>query len=719
MSELYVGRPINRIDGPRKVMGQAKYAAEFPHPDLLEGVVVSSPVTKGRIVRIGTEAARAVPGVVEIVTHENRPSVSSFNKRYEDEVAAPGHHFRPLYDERIRFAGQPVALVVAESFEAARAAALLVEVECEPEAHETDIESKLDEAYVPEKKRSGFEMPKPRGDGERAWAASEVKIDSRYSTPVEHHNPMETHASTVFWNGDGKFTIFDKTQGVVNCQQYLCHVFGLKEDDVRVLSPFVGGAFGSGLRPQYQLVLAMMASMLLERSVRVVLTRQQTFTLGHRPQTLQHVKLGASKDGKLTAICHTAVAETSSYEDYMEVVVNWSGLAYQCSDVHLDYKITRLDLPTPSDMRAPGASLGLYALESAMDELADSLGLDPVTLRMINYAERDQAHADRPFSSKELKECYKQGAERFGWEKRDPRPRSMRRGHKLIGWGMATGIWDAFHQKASARATISADGMLTVATAGSDIGTGTYTILAQVAADAFGHPIERIRVVIGDSQLPPAPVEGGSWLASTLSAAVHAACEKLTETIASRRRKLDLGPETPAHEVVRAAGLEKIEETITTNPQALLKMQFARNTHSAVFVEVAVDEDLGMVEVTRVVSAIAAGRILNPKTARSQIIGGVVWGAGMALHEKSEIDHAYGRFMTHNLADYHIPAMRDIGEIDVLFVKEEDEVVSPLGVKGLGEIGIVGTAAAVANAIFHATGKRVRDLPITPDKLID
>lgn len=742
VNETYVGTPRSRVDGRLKVTGAAQYAAEFTAPDLAHGYVVSGAVAKGRITAIDTAAAEAVPGVLKIYTHENRPRTAWLSSNYQDEVAPPGSPFRPLYDEGIVYSGQPVALVVAETFEAARDAAALVKVSYEAEPHVTDLRRKLDEAYKPPKDRAGIDPPpNSRGDVDTALAAAAFKVEHGYHVAIEHHNPMEPHATTVVWEGDGKITVHDKIQGAQNTQKYITNVFGLSPRDVRVISPFVGGAFGSGLRPQYQLFLAVMASLDLERSVRVVLHRDQMFTFGYRPDTVQTVALGADADGRLRAVRHAAVAGTSTFEDYQEVVVNWSGLAYHCDNVDLSYKLAKIDTYTPADMRAPGAPLGMFALESAMDELAYALKLDPLELRLRNYAESDE-NTNKPYTSKELRAAYRLGAERFGWSRRNPEPRSMREGRELIGWGMATGIWEASMMQTSARAVLTIDGKLEVATATADIGTGTYTILTQLGADALGLRMEDVTARIGDSSLPTSPVEGGSWTAASAGSAVQAACYAVRERLFKYARRLENSPLANADlehvafrngrvellsdpgrfvtiaDAMRAGGVDRIEEEQTAAPDKKVQSSYSAYTHSAVFAEVRVDEELGVVRVTRVVDAVAAGKIINPKTARSQIIGGVVFGIGMAMTEETMPDHKLGRFMNHNLAEYHLPVNADIHEIDVIFVDEQDDKVSPIGVKGLGEIGIVGTAAAIANAVYHATGKRIRDLPITIDKVL-
>lgn len=719
----YIGQPTSRVDGRVKVTGEAKYAAEFNVPNLTYGYVVSSEIAKGKITKIDASDALNLEGVLQVFTHENAPGTAWFDSSYRDETApAAGSPFRPLHSDKIKYSGQPVALVVAETFEIARYAALLVRVEYEREEHVTDLNAKREEAYKP-KTRSGIKPPpKPRGNAEKAFANAATQHEAEYASPVEHHNPIETFATTVVWDSDDKITVYDKTQGALNSHQYVCNVFGYSKDDVRVISPYVGGAFGSGLRPQYQLFLAVMAARELKRSVRVSLTRQQMFTFGHRPNTVQKLALGAAPDGTLEAIIHEALAETSQFEDFTEIVVNWSGMLYQCDNVKLDYKVAKLDLYTPMDMRAPGAVVGVYALECAMDELAYKLGVDPLELRLKNYAERDQ-NEDKPFSSKELRECYRQGAEKFGWAKRNPEPRSMRSGDNLIGWGMATGIWDAQQDKASAKAVLSIDGKLTVSSATADIGTGTYTIMTQIAAETLGLPIDDVTFKLGDSSLPQAPIEGGSWTASSVGSAVKAVCDEVCKKLFKLAQKMDNSPladakledvtfadgyirwsHDPTHavsitEAMRHGEVNSIEEETKSKPDESKQSQYTRNTHSAVFCEVKVDE-LGTIQVTRVVSAIAGGRILNPKTARSQILGAVVWGIGMALEEESVVDQTFGRFMNHNLAEYHVPVNADVHDIDVIFVEENDTIVNPLGAKGLGEIGIVGVAAAIANAVF-------------------
>jgi xanthine dehydrogenase YagR molybdenum-binding subunit len=478
-----------------------------------------------------------------------------------------------------------------------------------------------------------------------------VRHRGEYYVPIEHHNPMELYASTVIFEGDGKLTIYDKTQGVQNVQRYVASVLGMAADDVRVMSPFVGGAFGSGLRPQYQVVLAALAARALKRSVRLVLTRQQMYGLGYRPAMIQQIELGAKPDGTLDAITHEAITVTSQYEKFYRHETAWSGLLYKCANAKYTHKLARLDLATSCDMRGPSAAPGVYALESAMDELAVALKLDPLELRLRCYSDRDQ-HGDRPYSSKGLRDCYRQAAAAFGWDKRSPEPRSMRDGTELVGWGMATGVWEALQVPISVRIALTANGHAEVSCATSDIGTGTYTIMAQVAADMLGLSLDSVTIKLGDSTLPQSPVEGGSWIAASVSNGIVTTADAVREELLRLARQVPNSPlaDTTAGEVALADGklvskrdasravsigeamrhgnVDRIEEERSTTFDH--SDSHAHNTHSAIFAEVKVDEQIGVIRVTRVVSAVAAGRILNTKTANSQIMGGVVWGIGMA-----------------------------------------------------------------------------------------
>jgi xanthine dehydrogenase YagR molybdenum-binding subunit len=521
-------------------------------------------------------------------------------------------------------------------------------------------------------------------------------------------------------------------------RNYLCAVFGMKPEDLRVVSHYMGGGFGSGLRPAFQALLAVLAARALKRSVRLVLTRQQMYAVGYRPATIHHIELGAKASGALDVITHDAISVTSQYEHYYRQETGWSGLLYKSGHAKYAHQVARLDLPTACDMRAPAAATSVYAVESAMDELAVALKLDPVELRLQCYSERDQ-HTDRPYSSKALRDCYRQGAETFGWSKRKPEPRSMRDGSEFVGWGMATGIWEALQVPIAVRIALSANGHAEVSCATSDIGTGTYTIMAQVAADMLGLPLESVTIRLGDSSLPQSPVEGGSWIAASVANGIvttagavrdellrlaqgmpnsplaKAGADDVTLAGGQLRSKKDASRAVSIADAMRHGAVDRIEqEKSTTFADDGSK---GHNTHSAIFAEVKVDDQLGIIRVTRIVNAVAAGRILNTKTSTSQIMGAVVGGIGMALHEETLVDHRFGRIMNADMAEYHVPVNADVHDIKVIFVDERDDTINPMGIKGLGEIGIVGVAAAIANAIYHATGKRVRDLPITIDKL--
>ncbi|MCG4255306.1 xanthine dehydrogenase family protein molybdopterin-binding subunit [Acetobacter senegalensis] len=733
-----IGQPVSRIDGFAKVTGQAKYAAEPHPPGLLYGVIVNSLIARGRIEAIHDEAARAVPGVIEVMTHHNRPHTALFEKSYVDGLGVPGSPYRPLHDAEIRFNGQPVAVVFAETFEAAREAAMLIQVDYERWPHNADFDAALYQKYMPSKTRSNYVPPKTRGNASEAYALNPIKIEGRFHLAPEHHNPMEMHATTVIPEEDGTLTVWDKTQGPQAVQTYLASALSLSGKKVRVRSPYVGGAFGSGLRAQHNVFLAALGAEMLKRPVRVTLTRPQMFTHVFRPEAVMDIALAADRDGTLQSIIVEGVTDTSRFEHNMENLVIWGLIGYKCPNATADYKIAPRDTYTSSDMRAPGAATGVNLFEMAIDELAWACRMDPLAFRRHNYSDIDAMH-NMPFTSNALREALLLGAERFGWNERPLAPRSLRDGKELIGWGMATGIWDAMFSPTSARGRLTSDGRLHIATAASDIGTGTYTILAQTASEAFSMPINRIDIELGDSTLPECPTEGGSWTAASAGAAVWLACQSLCEQFLKLLKKNKNTPDWMKQDEITVAegelhgvrngspvalslqdalsfiGQDSIEAEETAKPGLrgkISEMRKARFTHSAVFCEVRVDEDLGIVRVTRLVNAVAAGRIMNPKTAASQVRGAMVMATGMALHEESLMDERYGRFMNHNFAEYHIPSHADIPEMDVLFVDEKDKEISPLGVKGVGEIGMCGTAAAIANAIFHATGKRHRNLPI-------
>lgn len=740
----WIGQPVSRIEGQLKVTGAARYAGDYHVPELLYGYVVNSTITRGKILEIDTQEAKAINGVVEVFTHQNRPSLAWFDLQYADMDAPPGTPFRPLQHADIKYNGQPIALVVAETFELAQYAASIINVTYKEERFSTDLESNRGKARNPKMGLATFLKPlpaKPSGDFDKAFNAAAAQVSAEFTHAAEHHNPIELFATTVVYEADGKLTIYDKTQGTINCQLYVGNVFGLHYNDVRVISPYVGGAFGSGLRPQYQLFLSVMAALELKRSVRVTLDRRQMFTFGHRPPTIQQTRFGADAQGKVTALSHEALAETSQYEDYTEVVVNWSNMLYPVANTSFGYKLVPLDVFSPLDMRAPGGSTGMHAIECSMDQLAYALKIDPLTLRLINYTDFDVT-ANRPYSSKELRQCYLQGAEKFGWSERNPEPRSMRRGHKLVGFGMATGIWEAMQVLARVEALMTAEGKLEINSAVTDIGTGTLTVMTQIAADELGLSLENVTFSYGDSKMPFAPVQGGSFTVSTVGSAVKAAGKALRKKLLKKAKSMAGSPLKNASEkevvferggialkhnpdvivylkdIVAASRNKVIKTTNTAFPNVFKLKNYTRAAHSAAFVEVEVDEELGTIQVTRAITAVAAGNIINPKTARSQILGGMVWGISKALFEETVTDHRFGKYMNQNLAEYHIPVHADIHDLDVIFVAEKDEIVNELGSKGIGEIGLVAMPPAIANAIYHATGKRINQLPIHFDQLL-
>ncbi len=716
----------NRVDGVAKVTGKAKFIAEFKFVNLAHGYLVQSTIAKGKVLQIETTQAEKQAGVIKIFTHLNTPKnlVQPGPADFFDENS---RQHLPLTSVEILFNAQPIALVVAETFEQARFAASFVKVKYEKAAFTTDFSQNLDKGFV-----LGQSTP-DRGKPTEAFANAEVKIEAKYTIPIEHHNAMEPHASIANWENN-KLTIYDKTQGVTGVRDYLAKVFAFPKENITVLSPFVGGAFGAALRPTPNTFLSALASRELKRPVKLVYARRQlSSAYGYRPFASQTVKLAAEKSGKLTSIIHESFANTSSFENMNESISENSRSLYACSNVKTVTKLFKTDLPTPFWMRAPGTVTAMFALESAMDELAYELKIDPLQLRLINYAEVDPDNG-KPFSSKELRKCYAEAAKRFGWEKRNPEPRSTKDGNWLVGWGMATGTWGAFLAPSSARVTLKADGTALIESGTTDIGPGTYTTISIIASKTLGLPIERVKFVLGDSNLPAAPAQGGSLTTASVGTAVQECSQivlkKLFELAKLENVKFEDvkiengsfvkkdGEKVLFTEILQKNKLQQLGETHTTNPNYGERGKYSTASHGAQFVEVKVDEEIGVVKVTKVVELTAAGKIINPKGAKSQEIGGVVWGIGMALHEETQIDHRYGRIMNPDLGGYYVPTNADILDVQTGFVEEIDLIVNPLGVKGLGELGMVGIPAAIANAIYHATGKRMRDLPITVDKLL-
>jgi xanthine dehydrogenase YagR molybdenum-binding subunit len=738
-----IGKPIDRVDGRLKVTGGARYSAEFKQAGLTYAALVMSTIANGRITGIDSQAAEKQPGVVAVISHLNAPRLPFPEKRLGTDPIY-GRTLRVLQEDTIYFNSQPVAVVVAETLEQAEHAATLVRVTYEEKKPATSLEAQIAQAFPPQEGLG----PKPplerladytRGDAQ-ALSKAEVSVDETYTIPMEHHNPMELLVTMAEWSGN-KLTVHDKTQWVTNVQDHLATVFGIPQADVHVICPFVGGAFGSSLRPWSHPVVAAMAAQVVKRPVKLMLTRQQMFTShGHRPYTVQRVALGANKQGQLTAIVQEGTAQTSIYEENTENLLNATRMLYDSPNCTTKYRLVRGNVQTPVYMRAPGEASGVFALESALDELAYKLKIDPLEFRIRNHADRDP-ESGLPWSSKSLRECYRRGAEIFGWSKRSPEPRSMRDGGYLIGQGVATGTYPTWRAPASARARVFADGTAVVQSATSDIGPGTWTMMKIIGAEALTLDLSRVRSELGDSTLPNAPAQGGSWTTTSVGSAVHDAC------LAVRAKILALASSDPGSslrgatgdqvsfangrialssdssksesysDILRRAKLDSIDATVESKPGAEYE-QYSMHAFIAHFIEVRVDEDLGILRVRRAVSACGAGRIINQKTAVTQITGAIVGGIGMALTEETVIDHRMGRIVNPSLAEYHVPVNADILDIQAFFVEERDEHANPLGAKGIGEVGYVGVAAAVANAAFHATGKRIRRLPITLDKLM-
>jgi xanthine dehydrogenase YagR molybdenum-binding subunit len=711
MSTAFIGQPVSRVDGRQKVTGRATYAAEFRTANLAHAAVVRSTVARGRIVAIDTTAAQRSPGVIAVISHLNAPRLPY---RAHKGVVDPaiGERLHVLQDPQLNHQGQPVALVVAETLEQAQHATTLVRVTYAGESAVTEVSRAMPVLPTQQKSDQGEASPPEtqRGDPEQAFAAAPVKVDHNYVIPRENHNPLEMHATIAAWEGD-RLTLWDKTQWVNNTAEEIAAVFGIPAQSVRVVSPFVGGAFGSALRAWPHVTLAALGARVTGRPVKLMLSRREMYyAVGHRPHTVQRVALGAARDGSLQAILHDGWQETSTYEEFSEALLNATRFLHSCPNVYTRHRIARLNVHTPTYMRAPGEVSGTFALECALDELAVSLGMDPVALRLRNEPQQDEFRK-LPFSSRATREAYRLAGERFGWSRRNPAPGSMRDGRWLLGWGMATATYPMNFAPASARARLLPDGTAEVSSAASDMGPGTWTSMTQVAAEALGLPIERVRFGLGDTRLPKAPVHGGSLTMASVGSAVQAACRKVRADALAQANVADI-----------ALAMRRLERPIEATEEVQPDKQgegFSKHAFGAVFVEVAVDPDLGETRVRRIVGAYGAGRIVNPKLARSQCIGGMIGGIGMALMEHAIVDARNGRVPNANFAEYAVPVHADAPPVmDVIFVPEEDLRINPLGVKGLGEIAMVGVAPAIVNAIYHATGKRIRDLPATPDKLI-
>ncbi|MEU3845308.1 xanthine dehydrogenase family protein molybdopterin-binding subunit [Streptomyces sp. NPDC028635] len=693
MTDTAVGAPAERREARLKVSGTARYAAEHALPGRLYARPVPATVPRGRVTSVDASAALALPGVVTVLSHDNAPRLGESN----DPTLAV------LQDARVPHRGWCVALVVAETLEAARAGAAAVRVTYAEEPYDVTLTEDHPEVYVPEKANGGYPAVREHGDPEGEFASAAVRVDATYRVPPLHNHPMEPHASTAQWDDD-RLTVYTSSQGTSVVRMVLAGLFGLPQEQISVVAEHVGGGFGSKGTPRPDVVLAAMASRATGRPVTLAYPRRfLPSSVGHRAPTVQRVRLAAGADGRLTALLHESTTHSSRIKEFVEQAAVPARVMYGAPGHRTGHRVVRLDVPTPSWMRAPGEAPGMYALESAMDELACALGMDPVELRVVNEPESEPDNG-KPFSSRHVVDCLREGARRFGWAERDPRPGTRRQGPLLLGTGVAAATYPVLVQPSTARAHARPDGTFLVEINATDIGTGARTVLAQVAADALGVPLERVTTEVGCSDLPYAALAGGSSGTASWGWAVHEACARLAEQLGVRT-----GPLPP----------EGISVEADTSGAADADSPYSRHAFGAHFAEVAVDTVTGEVRVRRLLGVYAAGRILNARTARSQFVGAMTMGLGMALTEDSTVDPAFGDFVQSDLASYHVPVNADVPDIEAHWIEEDDSHLNPMGSKGIGEIGIVGTAAAIANAVHHATGTRLRDLPLTPDKVLE
>lgn len=706
MKNLFLIDENDRVDGVDKVTGKAKYFAEYQLPELTYGVLVTSTITRGKITAIDSKAASNAPGVLAVLSHLNKPSVPA----YEQEGGAK---LKIFYTDEIHFNGQPIALVVADTFERATYAASLVNVSYEKAKFNTNFEASVMDIQA--KKLQG-QPPYKRGV-EDAYKTAEVQVEQAYTIPVETHNPMELHGIIADWKTDDKLTVYAKTQGVKSTQNTLANTFKIPAENIQVNSEFVGGGFGMALRTWPLEIATVMASKQLKKPVKLVITRNQMFTMvGNRPAAHQKIGLGATKEGKITGITHTAFGQTSTYETFTEGVVGMTKFMYDSPNVNTNYYVVPLDMGVPIWMRGPGEATGAFALESAIDEMAHALNMDPLEFRVKNDPEKDLAQ-NKPFSSKYVKEAYALGAEKIGWKNRKNKPGSTLDGHWQVGYGVSVGVFNAGRGRATVRAVLYANGTLLLQSATSDIGPGTGTAMTLIASKLMGIPVNKITFELGDSSLPPAPSQGGSTTLSTVGSAVNDACEALKKQINELSVKVNLDTKSDFTEVLKKNNLPSIEVTQQSqaNPEA---KNYAIYSFSIHFVQVKVHQVTGVVKVSKIVSVADSGKIISPKTARSQMVGGAVGGIGMALTEEAILDNRYGKYINNNFGDYHVPVNADVPEVETIFIDKPDPIINPMGAKGMGEIALIGFSAAVANAVFNATGKRIRSLPITPDKIL-
>jgi xanthine dehydrogenase YagR molybdenum-binding subunit len=756
----YVGKPLVRVEGREKVTGKAKYAAEFALPGLTYGVLATSPIAKGKITRIDTTAAAREPGVIAVLTHQNLPKLAKTpnDAQGKKDIGAP-MGFLPLTGDEIFYAAQPVALVVADTIEHATHAATLVQVTYQKSEPLANFKQPKAELFDPEKVQDGKQKGHTRrGEPQAAFASAPIQLTATYNHPVYNHNPMEPGSTTAHWEAPDRLTIYESTQGVTRTQSAVAAMTGMPREQIRVITKYLGGGFGCKGATWPHTILTVQAAKAVGRPVKLMLTREQMFTsMGHREDQEQVMQLGATADGKLTSLVHTKKSTTSPWDNYAEPNSKIVDLMYASPAFESSYELARANVMTSTFMRAPGEAPGSFAIECSMDDLAYRVGVDPIEIRLRNYADHDYG-TGQPWSSKSLKQCYARGAELFGWSKRNPKPGATRDGRYLVGMGMASASYPVHNSSGTARARLYADGHAVVQAGATDLGTGTYTVMTQVAADSLGLPIEKVRFELGDTQLPTAPNSGGSVAAGTVSSSVYLACQDVwqklikaavidrksplyrakPEDVAVEKGRLFLKKDPKKGEafgeLMKRGEMTDIEgmaqgkygsgyedAAAAKNADPTQKDQAGHHSmHSfgAHFCEVRVDMDLGTIRVSKWVSVIGAGRILNAQTARSQIIGGAIFGIGSALMEETIRDQNFSRYTNADLAGYHVPVNADIPDMTVEFVEEHDPYINAMGVKGIGEIAMVGVAAAVANAVYHATGKRLRDLPLTPDKVL-
>jgi xanthine dehydrogenase YagR molybdenum-binding subunit len=698
-----IGTPVDRVDGLLKVTGLATYATDYKVDHMAYACIFKSTIAAGIITTIDSIEAEKIPGILAVITHQNAPKLNPSGGLRGGAL---------LQGPEVKFFGQHIGMIVAETFEQASYAARLVKVEYQASEAKIDFDKLYSEAG-PTK-----ETDVKRGDIETAFSHGEFTVDEVYETPIEHHHPMEPHASIAVWDGE-HVTLYNGSQIINGAQHAAASTLNIKPENVRIVSPYIGGGFGSKGGQWANLVLVAVAAKMVNRPVQLAINRQQMFnSVGLRQRNRQRIRLAADKDGTLLALAHETTTHCAISDEFVEPCGDCSRIMYETPNSLISYRVVPMNVITPTYTRGPGKATGSFALESAMDELAFKLNMDPIAFRLKNEPVKDPSNG-KPWSSRKLVECLTEGAKAFGWEKRNAQPGQLQQGEYLIGYGVACGTYPAHQQPSSAIIKLTREGNKIVADiemAAADLGTGTHTILAQTAADGLGLPIGQVRVKIGDSDLPPAAGSVGSVGATSYANAVNDACGKITDELLAKSGKQFLVRPTAA-QLMESEQINAFQTRVDAKAPAGAN-EYSSHSFNANFAEVWVSRSTGMATVKRFLAVTGAGKILNPKTARSQIIGGNVWGIGMALTEESIIDPRWGNFITRSFADYHVPSNLDIGHMETIFIREEDTIPNKMGIKGIGEIGIVGVAAAVANAVFNATGRRIRQLPITPDKLL-